>query len=111
MTFTLKNTGAVAGNEVCCDDAFSGFMLTVPQIPQLYISSPASSNSPPYVLKGFDSIHLSPGQSTLVTLQLSRYDLSIWNVVTQRWEIPSGATKITIGASSRDHRLTGTIQN
>lgn len=95
VTFTLKNTGAVAGNE----------------IPQLYISSPASSNSPPYVLKGFDSIHLSPGQSTLVTLQLSRYDLSIWNVVTQRWEIPGGATKITIGASSRDHRLTGTIQN
>ncbi|KDN45978.1 hypothetical protein RSAG8_04485, partial [Rhizoctonia solani AG-8 WAC10335] len=38
VTFTLKNTGAVAGTEV----------------PQLYISPPASSGEPPNALKGFD---------------------------------------------------------
>ncbi|TFK40959.1 glycoside hydrolase family 3 protein [Crucibulum laeve] len=94
-TFTLKNNGTVAGHE----------------IPQLYISPPASANSAPRNLKGFDSIYLTPGQSTTVSLQLSRYDLSIWNVVTQRWQIPSGATGILVGASSRDIRLTGSVTN
>jgi len=81
------------------------------QIPQLYITLPASANSPPKALKGFDSVFLTPGQTTTVTLQLSRFDLSIWNVVTQRWEVPAGTTGISIGASSRDIRLTGSVAN
>lgn len=81
------------------------------QIPQLYLSLPASANSPPKSLKGFDSIFLTPGQTTTVTMQLSRFDLSIWDVVNQRWSIPSGQTNILIGASSRDIRLTSSITN
>jgi hypothetical protein len=50
---------------------------------QLYISPPASANSPPQLLRGFDSVFLAPGASTTVSFSLSRYDLSIWNVVTQ----------------------------
>lgn len=44
-------------------------------------------------------------------MQLSRFDLSIWDVVNQRWSIPSGQTNILIGASSRDIRLTSSITN
>ncbi|CAL1696170.1 unnamed protein product [Somion occarium] len=95
VSFTLRNNGRVAGHEV----------------PQLYLSLPASTNSPPSLLKGFDSVHLTPGQSKTVTLELSRYDLSIWNVITQRWEIPSGKIGVKIGASSRDIRLTGALGN
>ncbi|KAJ8702868.1 hypothetical protein PTI98_001542 [Pleurotus ostreatus] len=93
VTFSLTNSGSVAGHE----------------IPQLYITLPTSAQSAPLSLKGFDSIFLAPNQSKTVTIQLSRFDLSIWNVAAQRWQIPSGSIGVSVGASSRDIRLTGTI--
>lgn len=108
---TIKNNGTVAGHEVRMNRIpmhiiYSTWPL---QIPQLYVSPPASAGSPPYLLKGFDSIYLTPGEQQTVTFNLSRYDLSIWDVVTQTWRVPSGNTGVTVGASSRDRRLTGTI--
>ena len=70
---------------------------------------PASTNEPPSLLRGFDSVFLTPGQSKTVTFQLTRYDLSIWDVVSQRWVIPSGTFGINVGASSRDFRLKGSV--
>ncbi|THH31988.1 hypothetical protein EUX98_g2192 [Antrodiella citrinella] len=81
VTFTLKNTGAIGGHE----------------IPQLYVSLPSSANSPPSQLKGFDSVYLAAGESRQVSFHLSRYDVSIWDVVTQRWEVPSGAIGVMDG--------------
>ncbi|TFK30639.1 cellulose-binding beta-glucosidase [Coprinopsis marcescibilis] len=95
VTFTLTNTGSVAGHE----------------IPQLYIGLPAETNSPPKSLKGFDSVFLQPNQSKTVTLQLSRFDLAIWDTPNGRWRVPSGVTSILIGASSRDIRLSGSVTN
>ncbi|KAK0465356.1 glycoside hydrolase family 3 protein [Desarmillaria tabescens] len=91
--FTIRNVGKVTGHE----------------IPQLYISLPPSANSPPQGLKGFDSIYLKPGESTRVTMELSRYSFAIWDVKAQKWVIPSGTSKISIGSSSRNIRLTGTL--
>ena len=54
---------------------------------------------------------LASGQSTTVTMTLSRLDFSVWDVVSQSWQIPKGATGISIGASSRDLRLKGSITN
>ena len=62
-------------------------------------------------LKGFDAIFLNPGESKVVTLQLSRYDFSYWDVISQSWQIATGTTGISIGASSRDLRLKGSISN
>ncbi|TDL28535.1 glycoside hydrolase family 3 protein [Rickenella mellea] len=95
VSFSLRNSGSTFGHEVA----------------QLYLTLPSSANSAPYILRGFDSIPLEPGQSKTVTFTLSRYDLSTWNVVTQRWEVPNGDIVVTIGASSRDRRLRGTISN
>ncbi|KAJ6606906.1 glycoside hydrolase superfamily [Mycena sp. CBHHK59/15] len=95
VTFTVQNSGTVSGNEV----------------PQLYLTFPASANSAPKNLKGFDSVFVGAGQSVAVSMTLSRFDFSTWNLVTQRWEIATGTTTISIGASSRDIRLTGTIVN
>jgi beta-glucosidase len=61
------------------------------------------------VLRGFDSVVVSPGQTQKVTMHLSRYDLSIWDIVAQGWRRPKGAIGITIGASSRDRRLKATL--
>ncbi|KAH9898527.1 beta-glucosidase [Cubamyces lactineus] len=95
VSFTLTNTGSRAGTEV----------------PQLYTSPPASAQSAPFNLKGFDAVFLGPGESKTVTFQLSRYDFSIWDVVAQRWEVVQGVTGISVGASSRDLKLKGSITN
>ena len=79
------------------------------KIPQLYTTPPASTNAAPMNLKNFDSVPLAAGESTLVTFQLSRFDFSFWNVVDQRYEVPSGSFGISIGASSRDIRLQGSL--
>ena len=68
---------------------------------------PAFSGEPPSVLKGFTNIELSPGDKDSVNITLSRYDLSIWDVVQQGWKKPQGQIGIIVGASSRDARLKG----
>ena len=70
---------------------------------------PPSAGEPPSVLKGFTNTELSPGDKNRVTITLSRYDLSIWDVVQQGWKKPRGKIGITIGASSRDARLKGSL--
>ncbi|TFY82692.1 hypothetical protein EWM64_g1318 [Hericium alpestre] len=95
VSFSLKNNGTVAGHES----------------PQLYTSPPASAKAAPFNLRGFDNVFLAPGESQTVSFNLSRYDLSSWSVTNQRWEVPSGSTGVSMGASSRDLRLQGTIQN
>ncbi|TCD67531.1 hypothetical protein EIP91_012285 [Steccherinum ochraceum] len=95
VSFTLTNNGTVAGAEA----------------PQLYLSPPASAKSAPNNLKGFDSVFLNPGQSTTVSFDLSRYSFATWDVVSQSWQLPAGTTGVSVGASSRDVRLTGSVTN
>ncbi|KAG5650794.1 hypothetical protein H0H81_011028, partial [Sphagnurus paluster] len=113
VTFTIKNSGPVAGHEVRIrkldQSAVLGLIYAFLQIPQLYTTPPASANSPPKNLKGFDSVYIEAGQSKTVTIQLSRYDLAFWDVAAQRWRVPTGSHGISIGASSRDIRLKGTL--
>ncbi|KAF9015366.1 glycoside hydrolase family 3 protein [Cyathus striatus] len=99
VSFSIKNNGTVAATVA---EVFL-------KIPQLYITPPASANSAPMNLKGFDNVFLNPGESKLVTIQLSRYDLSVWDVASQSWKIPNGETGVSVGASSRDIRLTGSV--
>ncbi|KAI0945924.1 hypothetical protein AcV7_010038 [Taiwanofungus camphoratus] len=93
VQFEVQNTGAVAGTE----------------IPQLYVHFPTGSGEPPSLLKGFDSVYLEPGETQTVILTVPRYELSIWDVISQSWIKPSGLFTLSVGASSRDFRLNGTI--
>ncbi|GLB44240.1 putative glycoside hydrolase family 3 protein [Lyophyllum shimeji] len=93
ISFNVRNMGLVAGGE----------------IPQLYVQMPASAGEPPSILKGFADVHLAPGQARNVVINLSRYSLSIWDVVDQGWRRPEGTIGIAVGASSRDFRLHGEI--
>ncbi|KAK7681535.1 hypothetical protein QCA50_015267 [Cerrena zonata] len=93
VKFIVTNTGKVAGGE----------------IPQLYLQHPASAGEPPAILKGFSDTFLQPGQSKTVTINLSRYDLSIWDTVGQGWARPKGTIKFTVGQSSRKFLLNGVI--
>lgn len=44
-----------------------------------------------------------------MTITLSRYDLSVWDVVKQGWRKPDGEIGVTVGGSSRDKRLIGVV--
>lgn len=68
---------------------------------------PASAGEPPSVLKGFTNTEILPGNKETISITLSRYDLSIWDVVKQGWRKPQGQIGITVGASGRDTRLNG----
>lgn len=86
---TVQNTGELAGASVV----------------QLYLSMPSGSvpaGTPPRVLRGFEKVYLEPGQSKEVKFDLTRRDLSFWNVEAQEWEIPRGKIGIHVGFSSRD---------
>ncbi|KAL4733348.1 putative beta-glucosidase L [Aspergillus similis] len=90
----VANTGDVAGAEVV----------------QLYIGYPDSAPStPPKQLRGFDKLNLVPGESGLATFELTRRDISYWDVGLQKWVVPSGTFEVFLGASSRDVRLTGSF--
>lgn len=93
VTFDVENTGSVPGTE----------------IPQLYIHHPTDAGEPPSILKGFNNVEVDPGQTEQITITLSRYDLSIWDVAAQGWRKPTGTIKLSVGASSRDLRLRGVI--
>ncbi|KAI1175636.1 glycoside hydrolase family 3 protein [Nemania sp. FL0916] len=87
---TVTNTGNVAGAEVA----------------QLYVGIPGG---PVKQLRGFAKPNLKPKQSTTVTFDLTRRDLSTWDVVAQKWNLQKGEYKIYVGSSSRKLPLEGTL--
>ncbi|KAF2497446.1 beta-D-glucoside glucohydrolase [Lophium mytilinum] len=92
VTATITNSGSVTGAEVA----------------QLYVTLPSSApSSPPKQLRGFAKLSLAAGSSGTAKFELRRKDLSYWNGAS--WVVPSGEFGITVGASSRDGRLTGTL--
>lgn len=93
VTFNVKNTGRLQGTE----------------IPQLYVQFPWNSGEPPNVLRGFTDVTLQPGQMQSLTISLSRYDLSVWDVPSQSWLRAAGTYSVAVGASSRDFRLNAQI--
>lgn len=93
VRFTVKNTGAVAGDEVC----------------QLYIRDMLASVARPVMeLKGFQRVHLEPGESRELYFEVGPELLTMLDKDLKEVVEP-GAFRIMIGASSRDIRLTTTL--
>ncbi|KAF7341180.1 Glycoside hydrolase family 3 protein [Mycena venus] len=93
ISFTVTNTGAVAGTEK----------------PQLYLGYPPSAGEPPKVLRGFDEVPLAPGASQQVVMTVGQREMSIWDTPSQSWVRPPGTFTVFVGASSRDIRLNGSF--
>jgi len=87
VTAEITNTG---GDVNGCD------------VPQLYLAFPEGSGEPPRVLRDFERINLDPWETKTVSFNLSDYDLSIWDVVTQRWVIPDGEFVAIVARHSFD---------
>jgi len=58
------------------------------------------------VLRGFTRVHLAPGETRTVTLDLTRADLVLYNQ-DQPWAVEPGRFTVMVGASSADIRLRG----
>lgn len=90
---SVENTGSVDGAEVA----------------QLYIRIPVE-DTPVRQLRGFKRVGpLAPGETRQAVFELTRRDLSVWDVAAQQWRLARGEYDLYVGASSRDLRLNGTI--
>ena len=76
---------------------------------QLYVAYPSSAGEPPKQLRGFEKLSIDVGQSVTVNFDITRKDLSFWDVVRQNWQLAKGEYGILVGRSSRDIKLEQTF--
>jgi beta-glucosidase len=94
VEFDLRNSGDKVGAEVA----------------QVYVGDPSARVPRPVKeLKVFAKVQLAAGQSQHVSLPLNRRAFSYWDVATHDWHMDPGAFTITVGNSSEDEQLTGTL--
>jgi beta-glucosidase len=94
VAVTVRNTGDRAGSHVV----------------QVYVGDDDSEVvRPPRELKGFAKVHLEPGASERVVIDLDQRAFSYWSVRYHRWVVEAGAFTIAVGSSSRDLLLRATI--
>ena len=90
VSFQLKNTGSVAGDDV----------------PQVYLGAPAKRpqgvDFPVHALAAFDRVHLDAGQSQSVSAHVPSRRLESWSAADKKWTKPGGAREVLVGGSSRD---------
>jgi beta-glucosidase len=94
LSFTLANTGRVAGAEVV----------------QLYLRDPVASVVRPLEeLKGFQRVVLAPGEQRTVSFTVDREMLAFYDD-RMRWVEEPGKFELMVGSASDDIRLRGGIE-
>jgi beta-glucosidase len=86
VTFTVKNTGKRAGQEIA----------------QVYAALPADAGEPPKRLVGWNKVQLNPGESKEVTVSIPAMYLSIYDETSHGWKLLPGSYTIMAGSSSSD---------
>lgn len=93
VNFDVTNTGSVEGDEVV----------------QMYVHELVTSvTTYEKNLRGFDRVHLKPGETRTVEFTLTADDLSIWNN-DNHFVVDPGTFKVMVGASSEDIKLEDTF--
>jgi beta-glucosidase len=94
VSFDVTNTGGVAGAEVA----------------ELYVSDPsAKATRPERELKGFAKVHLAPGETKHVTLNLDARAFSYWDDAAHKWTIDPGKFVVRVGDSSENTPLNANL--
>lgn len=94
VSFKIKNTGAMDGAEVA----------------QIYVADKESTiYRPVKELRAFKKVFIKAGEEAEVSLELSKRAFAYYNVELGDWHVESGEFDIMVAASSRDIRLTQTI--
>lgn len=95
VTFTIQNTGAMPADEIAQ-------VYVVPQKPAV--------PRPVKELKGYERVHLAPGETKTITITLDRRAFSYYDVASHDWKMDPGSYGIWVGASSQDIRMRGDVQ-
>ncbi len=94
VTFTITNTGSVAGAEVA----------------EVYVSAKnCKVYRPKKELKGFTKVFLEAGESKTVTVALDDKAFRYYNAENSAWEIEGGSYDIIVAASAADEKLSATV--
>ena len=92
VTADVTNTGGMAGDEIV----------------ELYVSYHRSRvKRAPRDLKAFARVHLEPGETRTVPLDVAASDLAYWDVKTGGWQVEPIEYGVHVGPSSRDLPLEG----
>ncbi|AYG02220.1 glycoside hydrolase family 3 C-terminal domain-containing protein [Gryllotalpicola protaetiae] len=95
VVFTVTNVGEVAGAEVA----------------QVYRGDRHSKiDRPVHELVGFRKVFLEPGESETVTIELDSRAFAYWSIARHGWIVDEGLFTLSVGASSRDLRLSGDVR-
>jgi beta-glucosidase len=86
VTFTVKNTGERAGQEIA----------------QVYAALPADAGEPPKRLVGWSKVQLNAGESKEVTVSVPPMYLSIYDEASHGWKLLPGSYAFMAGSSSSD---------
>lgn len=87
VSFDLKNTGKLKGEEVC-----QLYLSTGQIIPNLQM--------PEKQLRGFKKVSLEPGESKKIKFTLSPEELYVYNVESKSYIVPEGEFIVKVGGSS-----------
>jgi beta-glucosidase len=94
-TLRVKNTGTVAGMETV----------------QLYVRDVETTVfRPEKELKEFFKIELQPGEGAELAIELDRRAFAYYDTGLKDWHVEAGAFEVLVGASSRDIRLSATVE-
>lgn len=95
VSVKITNTGTRPGTEVV----------------QLYLHPLKSSvHRPDQELKAFHKVHLEPGESRQVNLELTARSFAVYDVADADWRVEAGSYDVRVGASSRDIRGVATVR-
>jgi beta-glucosidase len=94
ITFTVQNTGKVAGDEIA----------------EVYVHPlNPTVDRPVQELKGFQRVSMAPKQKVPVSVVLGPNSFAYWDTKTHAWKTDPGKYEIDVASSSRDIRLRGNI--
>ena len=95
ISVKVKNTGSRAGDEVA----------------QVYVQHLGSAVERPRLeLKGFDRVHLAPGEEKAVVFSLKAHDLAYWDATSQKWRVEKEEIRILSGGSSDNLPVQATLR-
>ena len=98
VSFQLKNTGSVAGDEV----------------PQVYLGAPnprpGGADFAVRALAAFERVHLDAGQSQSITVHIPMRRLQYWSKAEGKWVKATGRRDVLVGSSSRDLPLAASVE-
>jgi beta-glucosidase len=94
LSFTVRNTGRRAGAVV----------------PQVYLDAPRAAAEPAPLLKGYEKVHLAPGESRRISITLDQQAFAVYDAKREEWTVPSGTWRVIVGDSSVDTALAAAVR-